>query len=182
MFCIELTNPVTNNLFSDTDVILDSSPDSSEIKYLSFAPPVSEIISKCIGTGSTVQSSSKPEKMFSSSENSITPTVAAQRFPLSRTPMAPAITQANTPRPIHLLDPSDIDPPLPLPPPLLTNTLVRKSQSFKHRKTIDATICGKQTISALRNENAESTFSANLPDVRFQHICITQKCQLQTLL
>ena len=79
------------------------------------------------------------------------PTAAVQRPPHSLIPVAPAITPATKPRAIHITDKSDKDLPLPLPPPPLTKTVTRKSKLFKHRKSIDATFCGKQTTSALQN-------------------------------
>ena len=111
-----------------TDVILHSSGK----KKLPSAPPISETNSKLIGTGSTVQTLSNTEKPNSSSGNSKSPTVAAQSPPLSPIPVAPAINPAKTRRPIHIPDPSDIDPPFPLPPPRLIETVARKSKSFSY--------------------------------------------------
>ena len=70
--CIEPIKPVCNNFFSDTDVILDLSPDSSDKNNLTSAPPVSETNSKFIDTRSTVQTPSNSEKFNFSTENSIT--------------------------------------------------------------------------------------------------------------
>ena len=44
VYYIESINPVTANVFSDTDVILDSSPDSTETNSSFSAPPIN---SKC---------------------------------------------------------------------------------------------------------------------------------------
>ena len=82
--CIVPTNPVTNNFFSDTDIILDSPPDSSDKNNLPSAQPVSRITSKFkLGiycAGSTVQTSSHSQKFIFCSDNSINPTLAAQRL------------------------------------------------------------------------------------------------------
>ena len=68
------------------------------------------------------------------------------------------------PRPNHFLDPFDkYLPPFALPPPPANNIIARRSNSFKHRKSIDATICDKQTIYALQNKNDEQSTSVNLP-------------------
>ena len=165
VYCIEPINLVTNNSFGGTDVILDSSSDSSDKSNLPSALPVSELNSKFIDTVSTAQTSRNYEKTNSSSENSITLTVAAQRPPLSPILAAAAITPANTPRLIHIPDPSHIDLPFPLPPPLFTKLVIRKSNSFEHRKSFDATFCDKQTTSDLQKKDEPST-SINLPDLK----------------
>ena len=145
MYCIKPTNPLTIKLFSGTEVILDSSPDSSDINKLPTASPVSKIKSEVLDTGSILQTSSNSEKHIYSSENSIFSIVAGQRPPLSPISVIPAITPAITFRPRHILDPSVIEPSFPSPTPPLTKTVARKSNSFKHRKSIDATFCDKQT-------------------------------------
>ena len=102
VYCKEPKNPVSNKFFSDTNVILDSTPDSSDDNNLPFAPTIWAKNSKFINTESTVQISSKCKKFNSSIENSIGPTLANRRLPLSPIPVAPAITPANTPRPLHI--------------------------------------------------------------------------------
>ena len=162
VYCIEPINPVTINYVSDTDVILDS----SDNKNLLSAPPISETNSKFSDTGPTVQTSSNSEKLNSFFKNSKTPTAAAQRPPISLIPLAPAIIPLNIPGTIHIPDPSDIDPPFPLPLPPLTKTVARKSDSFKHRKSIDAAFCDKQTTFALKIKIKEPSTSAKLPDLK----------------
>ena len=105
-----------------------------------------------IDTRSTVQTPIKSEKFDSLVENSITSTVTAQRPPVSSIPVAPPVVPINTFRLHHITDPSDIDPRFPLPSPLPTKTVPRKSNSFKHRKSFDANFCDKQSTSALRNK------------------------------
>ena len=164
--CIEPIKPVTNNFSSGTDVILGSSPYSSGENTLPPAPPLSGIYSKFIDTGSTVQTTCSSEKLISSTESSITLTVGAQRLPLSSIPVVLAITLAYTPILIHYPDPLDIDTPLPLPPPPLTKFVARNSKIFKHRKSIDATFCEKQTTPALQNKIDEPSTSANILDFK----------------
>ena len=64
----------------------------------------------------------------------MTPISAAQRLPLSPTPVAPAISPVISLRSLHVPDPSGIYPSFPLRPPLLSKTVAKKSKSFKHRK------------------------------------------------
>ena len=117
VYCIETINHLAYFFFSNTDVVLDSSPDSTENGILPSVPTVSERNSKFIDSGSTVQTSSNSENFNFSSESLLTPTVTVQKPPLSPLPVAPAITPAITPRPIYIPDPSDIDS-LPFPRPL----------------------------------------------------------------
>ena len=145
MYCIEPTNLVSNKLLSGAEVILESSPVSSDINKLPSASPVSKIKSKVLDTASIVPTSSNSEKNFYSSENSIFSFVAGQRPPLSPISVVPAITLAITLRPRHIFDTSVIEPSFPSPTPPLTKTVARKWNSFKHRKLIDATFCDKQT-------------------------------------
>ena len=70
LYVLEPINHVLNNFFSDTDAILDSSPDSPENKNSPSVPPASEMNSKFIDTGSTEQTSSNSEKFTSSFESS----------------------------------------------------------------------------------------------------------------
>ena len=119
--------------------------------------------SNFIDTGSTVQTPGNSEKVNSSSENSITPTLVAQRSLQSKIAVALAFAPAITPRTIHILDPSDIDPPFSIPPPVLTETVARRSKSFNHQNSIDATFCDKQTTFALENGIDEPSNSSNLP-------------------
>ena len=122
---------------------MNSSPDSTDNKKLPSTPPVSEVNSKFIDAASTVRTASSSEKFNSSAEKLITPTVPAQKPPLSPIPVAPAINIASTHRPIHIPDPFDIEPLFPLPPPHFTEIVARKSKSFKHRESIDAIFCDK---------------------------------------
>ena len=108
---IEPIFPVTNNFFSDNDVILDSFRNSTENKNLPSAPSVSETNSKNLGTGSTVHKSNNSEQNNSYSENSKNSTVTVQKPPLSSLAVAPAVTPAVTSRPNHFLDQCDVDPP-----------------------------------------------------------------------
>ena len=137
--CIEPKNPVANSFLSDTEVIRDSSPDSPGENNSPSASSFLERNSKSIDTRSIVQTSSTSEN-FDYSANSKAPTLAAHRPPSLTILVAPAITPAHTSRPIHITVTSDIHPPFPLPPPLLTKTVAKTSKSFKHRKSIDATI------------------------------------------
>ena len=76
------------------------------------------------------------------------------------------MTPVTTPRPIHFLDASDIDPPLfslPLSP--LTKTVARKSKSFK-QKSFDGALCDKPYTSALQNKIDEPSTSTNPPDLK----------------
>ena len=126
VYCIEPIYPVTNIFFSDTDVILDSPPDSSDSNILPSAPPVLELNSKFMDTESTVQTTSSFAKFNSSTENSNTPTVAAQRPPVSPIPVAAAITRAQNPKPNHIPDPTHYDSPFQLPPPTFTKLVLRR--------------------------------------------------------
>ena len=130
------------------------------------APLVLEINSKFIEKGSTVRTPSHCEKINSSTENSIGPTVAPQKPPLSRIPLAPSITPANTPRTCHRTDPSHFDPLFPQPHPNLSKTVARNSKSLKQRQKIDATFCEKQTTSALQNKHDQPSTFANLPHLK----------------
>ena len=77
-------------------------------------------------------------------------------------PVAPATTPITTPKPIHIRDPSDIDPPhFPLPPSPLTISVARKSKSFKHRKSFEATISEKLSTFGLQNKIDEPITSAS---------------------
>ena len=96
----------------------------------------------------------------------MTPTVAAQRRPVSPIPVAPVNTPTNTPRANFITDPSDNDPSFPIPPPLLIKTVARKSKSFKHRTSIDPTFCDKQSTSALQNKLDEPFTYAIQPDMK----------------
>ena len=62
IYCKKPINPVTNILFSNTDVILGLSPGSSDKNSLPSPPSVSEINSKSIDNWSTVQIPSNSEK------------------------------------------------------------------------------------------------------------------------
>ena len=165
VYSIEPINLLTIFFFSDTDIILASSQVLFDNKFLTSASPVSEINSKFSDTGSTKQNSISSEKNCFS-ENSIFPTIAAQRPPPSPIPVASAITAANASRPIGIPDPSDLDPPYPLQLPPLTNTVAGKSKSFKHRKSTDPIFCDQQTISALQKKIIELITSANLLDLK----------------
>ena len=133
---------------------MDPFPDSPDFNNLPSAQPVLEVTSKFTDSGSTLQTSSSSEKLNSSTENSIPPFLAAQRTPQPPIPVAPAIIPTNTPRPILIPDPSDMDP--------LTKNVARKRKSFKYRKPIDAPFCDKQTISALQTNNDEPYTSATV--------------------
>ena len=100
----------TNNFFFDANVILDSPPHPFDKKNLRSAAPVPKINSTFRDAGSIVQTSSKSEEFNSSSENSVTPIIAAQKSALSPILIAPAITPTDTSRSILISDPSDIDP------------------------------------------------------------------------
>ena len=130
--------------------MLDSFPDSSDIKSSPSAPPVLEKNSKFIDNENTVKTPSNSEKIISIFEILVTPTVAAQSHPLSWMPVAPAIIPANTLRPVYISDSSDIDPTFPLQPPPLTKTKAGESKSFKDRTSTDPTFCDDQTFSALQ--------------------------------
>ena len=82
--CIAPIKPVSDQFFSDFDLFLDSCPDSTENINLTSAPPVSETNATFIDTGFTVQFPGNSEKINSSSENILSPTVTVQRPPLSR--------------------------------------------------------------------------------------------------
>ena len=133
-------NPVTNNFFSDTDVILDSSS-SSEISTTPSAPPlelttnipVFETESTVSPTDdSTLPGISTPVNLpvpANTPSHSIRP-------PLTPLPVASAIN----PRIIHIPDPSEIKP-TQTPPPSSRPRIIpvaRKSQSFRHRKSLDS--------------------------------------------
>ena len=90
-------NPVTISFFSDSDVILDSSRDSTEMNNLASAPPVYEINSTFIDAGSNVQMSSNSDNFTSSSENLKNTSVTVQKPRVSPIPVAPAITLVTTP-------------------------------------------------------------------------------------
>ena len=123
---------------------MDSSPDSSEKINLLFVPAASEKNLNFIDTGSIVQTSESSEKPTLSSEKCKNASVTAQSPPGSPIPVPAAIFPAITTRPIHILDPSDIDPD-PLPPPslILTKAVAGKSKFFQHRKSIDATFASR---------------------------------------
>ena len=149
------------NFLSATDVILDSSPDSSDNNILPSVSPVSEVNSKFLDTGSTVQSSSNSEIVNSSVENSSTPTVTVERPALSPIPVALVITS----RPIQILNPSDEGLlPILLSPQSRTETEARKQKACKHWKPFDATFCDEPNTSALRNKIDET--SVNVPDLK----------------
>ena len=117
-------------MFSDTEVNLDTSLDSSNKKNLPAVPPVSVTNSSCLDIGCTIQSSIISEKPNSSSENSITSTAAVQRPPISLIPIAPVATPAITFRPIDIPDLPDIHPPFLLPLPPTIKTVARKLKIF----------------------------------------------------
>ena len=97
LFTFEVVIPLTNIFLSGTDVILDTSPDSSENTFLPSARPVSEIISKNKTTGPNVQASVLSGKLTYCSESLTNSSVTAQRPPLSPVPRALAITPAINP-------------------------------------------------------------------------------------
>ena len=105
MFFTAPENSVTNDLFSDANVVLDFSPVSTEEINIPSVPSVSAINSNCIDTGIVVQTSNKSAKIKknSSSEISITSTVIVHKPPLSTIPVARAITPAIILKPIHFL-------------------------------------------------------------------------------
>ena len=130
---------LTNKFFLTLKQI---SPDLPEENISPSSSPVAGKNSKSLHTGYLAQTSTISEKITSSSKSVINASVTAQRSPLSWTPVASAIV----PGPIHIPDPSDRDTPLfPLPPPPLTKVVPRKSKSFKHRKSFEATHCDKPT-------------------------------------
>ena len=167
MYFIETINPVAIYFFSDTDLILDSSPDSTENFKTSSAPPVSEVNSKLIPTGSTVQTVNSSEKFLSSSEIVISSIILVQRPPLSSELVAPAITPVTITRPIHSPGRSNKDPPLiPLRPPANTDIVARKTEPFKHRKSVEATSSDKPTSSSLQNKIDKLSTSATVLDLK----------------
>ena len=125
-------------MFFDTDVILNSSPDSK--KYVTHTLSVCERDSNFSDTGFTVKTSTSSQKPTFSREYFINSSVAAQRPLLSPVPVTPAISPSITPQPIHILAPSDIDTPLfPLLAPSLTKAVTRSSEFSKHQMSFDAT-------------------------------------------
>ena len=82
VYFFELLNTVTNILLSETDVIRDSTPDSTEINKITSAPQVKEANSRFRNIGSTVQTSIKSEKFTFPSENLITTFATVHRPPL----------------------------------------------------------------------------------------------------
>ena len=76
--------------------------------------------------------SKSEKKTISSAENSITHTLAPQKLPLLPRPVAPAITLAKTPRPVHIPIRLILILFFTLPLPPLTKTVVRKSKSFEN--------------------------------------------------
>ena len=88
---IEPVNPVNSILFCDTDLILDSSPDSTEKNSLPSVSLICERNSKCIDFVSTVQTSSKSEKklFFLRKVNNLS--CNCSKPPLLPIPEAPAI-------------------------------------------------------------------------------------------
>ena len=108
---------VINNCFSDNDINPDSSPDSTKRKRLPSVPPIPVTNSEFIETDYTLRTKIIAEKPTSSYANLINTPLTVQRLPLSPKPVAPAITSTITLGPIHIRDPSDIDPPsFPLAP------------------------------------------------------------------
>ena len=82
-------------------------------------------------------------------------------------PIAPATTPAITYRLFHMPDPSDIDPlPNLTPPPTLTKSVARKSKSFQHPKSFDATISDEPTTSALQYKFDQQSTSLNTTDLK----------------
>ena len=132
-YTFEQINHVTQNSFSDTDVILGSARDSCEVYKLPSAPPVPETNSKFIVTGSNVKTKTFSEKLTSSSEKLIKSSKSVQRPTIS---LIPAIST----RSLLITNPSNFDPPsVSPPPPPLTMTEAGKSKPFKHRKSFDST-------------------------------------------
>ena len=87
--------------------------------------------------------------------------------PLSSIPVALAINPDITPRSIHLLYPTDINPPAFLiPPPPLSKTVDRKRKIFKLRKSFDATLLDKPTSSVLKDKIDEPSTSIKLLDLK----------------
>ena len=107
-----------------------------------------------------------------SSDKLITTSVTVQRHPISPTPAALTILQVFTPRPYLIPEPSDVDyPPFPLPPSFLTKYVARNSNSFKRRKSFDATLCDKPSTSALLTKNDDPALSAVTPNLkRFSYL------------
>ena len=89
-----------------------------------------------------------------------------QRPPLIPILVAPAITPASTPQPMHIPDPPDSDrPPFPSQPPPLAENVLRKTKSFNHRKSFDATLCRrptKPTLQSITDEPSTFTIETNL--------------------
>ena len=106
-------------------------------------------------------------KLFSSSENSISSTILVRKPPLSSELVSPAITPITITRPIHIPGPSDKDPtPFPLRTPSNTKFVTRRTESFKHRKSVDATSCDKPTSSSLQNKIDKLSTSAKDLDLK----------------
>ena len=139
VYTFELANPVSSSFFSDADVILDSSADSSEKKT----------IYPLLRLPENIQSLMVLDPLYKHQvilKNLLLPlkinnfSVAAQQPPLSPIPVAPAVTTTIILRPILFPDPFDIDPtPAPLSPPPWTKTLAKKTICSKHRTRFDAT-------------------------------------------
>ena len=123
VYYTEIIAPVKIISFSDTHLLREESPDSTDNNNLPSARRISEINSKFIDTGSTVETSINSDPINSSSENLILSTVTVQNPPQSPIPVAPAITPAINRIPIHDPDLSEVDAlPFPLPPLQLTQT------------------------------------------------------------
>ena len=77
--------------------------------------------------------------------------------------VAPVITLQQTFVPVS----SDRDlSPFPLLPSHLTGTVAGKSKSFKHRKSIDGTLCDESTTSALQDKIIEPFTSVNAHNLK----------------